>query len=720
MKKRNTFKKIAVLCLSIAFTLSAAACGEGLITTNSEKDMAQVIATVNIAEHDDFKGDGEYAAYADVIESMNKNILKRDLVAYFLNVGYTYINSYGYTYEQTFNTLMDTLVSRKIMVQYAMAYYFSTESDVYTVEGYNAYIESEQAKITDETEKKLYADHPEILTMKYFLTNGGKTAAEDTADYDRAVYSLKKMINNTLDSSEQNYITEEDDDDDDTSAESRTTPTGVGTETEDYYDVDYEIYTGRNAADSCGSYERLDGSTERSRRMAYNNFLANLSGNGLLGDKEDTTDFTKLDYYFVELASQLEQALINKYNDDLSETANAKLTQEYVEGQYNDLVETQKNSYTSDQSAFETAIGSVSDDSFVVYSPKEGFGFVYNILLPFSETQTQLLSTYKNDTGLKKEEVAAKRADLLEQVKGKDLRAAWFSKNEDNNYAYEAADGEKYYSGPEGSKERSKYLFFEDNLKNSEGENARYEPLKQYYGKYAYNGTVTKDEDGKYTCKPNEIGIDEFIDEMEGYLKYAGLAASGNLSSSYVTDGAYTIDEKGNFGDYSEFLYYEGSVDLGEEGRNDYFVEGTKSYTAVSVINELTFAYSTDTGLFNTYMGYTVSPYKTDYMTEFEYAAQYAIKKGAGTYVVCPTDYGWHVIYVSFVYDEGAVYTFNWEDVVNEKEGSFSYLYYESLKESTADSYTELMSTQILGEYKDSCSKLYKNRYKDLLGMDNN
>ena len=133
----------------------------------------------------------------------------------------------------------------------------------------------------------------------------------------------------------------------------------------------------------------------------------------------------------------------------------------------------------------------------------------------------------------------------------------------------------------------------------------------------------------------------------------------------------------------------------------------------------MTFAYSTDTGLFNTYMGYTVSPYKTDYMTEFEYAAQYAIKKGAGTYVVCPTDYGWHVIYASFVYDKvGPVYTFNWEDVENEKEGSFSYLYYESLKESTADSYTELMSTQILGEYKDSCSKLYKNRYKDLLGMD--
>lgn len=104
MKNRNTFRKIAVICLSVAFTLSAAACGEGLITTNSEKDMAQVIGTVNIAGHDDFKSNGQYAEYADVIGSINQNILKRDLVAYFLNAGSTYISSYGYTYEKTFNT----------------------------------------------------------------------------------------------------------------------------------------------------------------------------------------------------------------------------------------------------------------------------------------------------------------------------------------------------------------------------------------------------------------------------------------------------------------------------------------------------------------------------------------------------------------------------------------------------------------------------------------
>ncbi len=712
MKNRNTFRKIAVICLSVAFTLSAAACGEGLITTNSEKDMAQVIGTVNIADHDDFKGNGQYAEYADVIGSINQNILKRDLVAYFLNAGSTYISSYGYTYEQTFNTLMDNLTSRKIMVQYAMAYYFDKHPDTYSVSGYNAYIESERGKVTDETEKKLYAAHPEIFTLKYFLTEGGKTSAEDTADYDRAVYGLKKMINNSLDSAEKTYIKEEEDDEDDSSAESRTTPTGVGTETEDYYDTDYEVYTGRNAASACGSYKRLDGSTQKTRQRAYNDFLANLSRNGLLGD-EDTTDFTKVDYYFVELASQMEQALITKYTDDLGEEANAKLTEAYVTDQYNALLESQKNIYSADQSAFETQIGNVSDDSFVVYSPKEGFGFVYNILLPFSKTQTQLLSTYTNDKGLEKREFYQKRAELLENVKGKDLRAAWFSKDEDSNYAYEAEAGDYYGNA-------SNYLFFENNLTKSDGDNARYEKLGQYYGEYAYNGSVTKDEDGKYTCKPNEITIDGFLGEMEGYLKYAGLTASGSKKSTYVTEAdKYTVDNKGKF-DYSQFVYYEGKVTLNDTATSDYFVKGKDAYTAVSVINELTFAYSTDTGLFNKYMGYTVSPYKTSYMAEFEYAAQYAIKKGVGTYVVCPTDYGWHVIYVSFVYDKvGEVYNFDWEQI--DEEGSFSNLYYESLKSSNADTYTNLIQTQILGEYKkDECVTLHKNRYKDLLSLDKN
>lgn len=357
-----------------------------------------------------------------------------------------------------------------------------------------------------------------------------------------------------------------------------------------------------------------------------------------------------------------------------------------------------------------------------MYSPKEGFGFVYNILLPFSTTQTQILSTYTNDTGLTKSEFYQKRSQLLNKVSGKDLRAPWFSTDEEKNYAFEVTAEDEYYTNADTKENEKNYLFFEDNLKNSAGDNARYKELGQYYGQYPYNGTVTKDEDDKYVCTPNEISIDEFLDEMEAYLNYANPSfdAKGAEKTGYVKDGKYTLSENGKF-DYSEFLYYEGKVTLKDTKHKDYFVKGTDSYTAVSVINELMFAYSSDTGNLNKYMGYTVSPYKTSYVSEFEYAAQYAIRAGAGTYVVCPSDYGWHVIYVSFVYDEGEVYEngFNWNE--REEEGTFSYLFYESLKSdsSSSSSYASMIQNQILGKYNtDTCVTLYENRYKDLLSLD--
>ena len=710
MSKKNIWKKVTVLCMSAAFAISAASC-DNLISTVSDEDMEQVVATVNVSKHDGFKEGGEFAAYKGVIENLNKNILKRDLIAYFLNVGYTYVNSYGYTYKQTFTTLMDTLVSRKIMVQYAITYYLDAyEGDA--VAKYNEYIENYYATkgITDKKVIALYDAHPEIKTLEYFLTDYGTAATED---YDRAVYTLKKMINSTLDSTEANYVVEEDEKESEIFGDSRTTPTGVGTEGEDFYDNDYEIYTGFNAAGDCAPYEQIDGSTPTSRRKAYNVFLANLSDNNLLLKGEETTNIEAIDYYYVELASQLEQALINKFGETLADKANDELTPELAEKKYKALLESQKNSYDKSHSAFETAIGKVSDTSFVLYSPTDGFGFVYNILLPFSASQQQVLSTYTNDTGLKKHEYYEARQALLEKVEGKDLRAAWFSNNEDSNYAYKGAANTYYGTA-------SDYLFFEDNLTKSAGDNAQYKKLKQYAGTYAYNGTVMMDGEDYKAFKPKALKIGAFMDEMVAYLNWnnSGLQAQYASNTDYM-NGFYT---DGEF-DYEKFIRFEGSVTLdATDTHSSYFVEGTKAYTAVSRINELMFAYSTDTGCLNTYMGYTVSAYKTSYVAEFEAAAQYAINKGAGTFVVCPSDYGWHIIYVSFAYEnnatnKGEVYAFNKDEC--DDEGTFSYLFYEAMKAESETSYTNKVQSGILEEYnKKTCVKQYKNRYEDLLSLD--
>lgn len=730
MNKKHTLKKTAALLLALALTVGATGCD--FLLTDNQKDLKLKVATVNIS--DSLKDNGMSCAdeVQQIIENggLSTEIPKRDLIAYFLSTGYTYVQSYGYSYEDTFNMLMDTLVNRKVLTQYAVAYYLENNADL-SADGCAKYIEKELKEVSSEKEKELLIAHPEVLTMKYFLTKDGKESADK---YNEAVYSLKKSLNDSLDSAESSYITATTKDEH-THDETRTTPTNANVEKDDYIplkengELDYDVYTGRNALDSCGTYEKVDGSTVTSRKKAYNAFLSSLQGYGLIQEGEDTSVITELDYYYLELSSTLAQALINQYGEDLKDEATSKLTSEYVANKYNEIKDAQKTAYETDTSAFSTALDSVSDDSFVLYGQKD-FGFVYNILIPFSSSQSRDYSAAKN-AGLKQDELFNVRKDLLENVQAKDLRSAWFCSEEDENYSF-TATGE-YYKNSKVEGNATNYLFFENNLTK----NDQYEKLTQYAGAYPYNGSVTTDEDGEYTCTPYTLSIDGFIAEMESYIDYTLNTAKGTTgvtyaqststtsptrTESYKANTVYTTNGKV---DYSKFLYYEGKVTLTNTNRADFFnaeKNGTKNdaYAALSAVNELMFAYSTDTGCLNTYMGYVVSPYKTDFVSEFEYAAQYAVKKGVGNYVVCPSDYGWHIIYVAFVYDadDGDVYG-GYIDAEKEVEGTFSYLFYESLKSTAASSYTTAAQNDILNRYNnDSSVTLQTKNYQDLLDLD--
>ena len=707
MSKKHTLKKTGALLLGIALTVGSTGCN--FFPTDNKKDLAQVVATVNISETLKKEDEASASAINALIEkdALTSEVLKSDLVAYFMNVGYTYVQSYGYSYEDTFNMLMDGLVNTKIMIQYAAAYYLQNGL---SVDECNAYVQKELGNIQDKDEKKLLEANPEVLTMKYFLTENGA----DMTDYNLAIYNLMKSLNSSLDSLESSYIEAEDEDHN--HSETRTTPTAIGTEKEDYYPevdgkVDYAIYTGRNALDSCGEYEKVDGSTTSTRKKAYNAFLSNLQEYGLISENENSADVTKLNYYYVELSSSLGQALINKYFDDLEEVALEGLSDEYIGEKYNEIKAAQQISYKDNPSAFETAIGGVSDNSFVLYGSKD-FGFVYNILIPFSATQEQAYSAAKNK-GLTKSELFTARREILEDVKAKDLRDSWFDLHDHANYAYEVT--ENYYNNG-SDKGDNTYLFFEDSMV----ETKRYEALTQYAGMYPYNGVVVEGEH-EYEFTPNKLTIDQFLSEMEGYINYVvdGNAKSGKAKGEKIS--AYQTTEylgENDVVDYSKFMYYEGKVALGETKAADYFkAEDNDAYKALSAVNELMFAYSTDTGCLNTYMGYAVSPNKTNFVPEFEYAAQYAVSKGVGSYVVCATDYGWHIIYVSFVYGEGDVYG-GYNAAEKDVKGSFSNLFYESLKATTASNYSSEIQNNVLNVYnKEDNVTLYKSRYQDLLDM---
>lgn len=755
-------KKILAIILA---TVMMICCFSGcdLIVTDSEKDMAQTVAEVDISKSEDFQENGEYSAYKDVIRSMN--ITKRELVAYFVNSGYSYISS-GMSYKDTFKALMDSMVNYKIILQYSMVYFFEASKDVtseyyqaYSVEEYNAFVKDAK----DEDERML-------LTLKYFLDDakldkvGEYEKNGNVISYTRfqkAEYRLKQSINGAIDSQEQNYIkTVSSSVQNSTAAsETRTTPTDVNTEKDDYFDPSYDIYTGKNASVDCGTYEKIAGSTPTTRRQGYNGFLNMLSSNSLITEEElriaqsteDGKGVTALKYYQSELLTQLQSALSQKLEDAFETKAASSITSDYLAQRYTERLQAQQKTYDKDSSSYETDLGSLSDSSFVLYTPDNAtesdstrYGFVYNILLPFSTQQSYKLTEYKNDEGLSEVELYEKRAELLNQIEGKDRRDSWF--NGTTDYSFKATEeGVSAYNNGNNSD----YLFFKESMTEADGDNARYGKLEKYYGRYPYNGSVSYNAEKRaYDLTPNKLNITEFLSELENYMNFA-LQSEGFDNRAESVSGAYTFNgqtfsvkngkvdsygkdllgEDGKI-DYSKFVYYVGQIGGMNVSANTLFVNDNAAYTALSAFNEMQFAYSTDTGCLNTYLGYSVVRGKTSYVGEFEYAAKLAISMGVGTYTVCPSDYGWHIIYCTYAFDKGSVYgDIDWakfvtDDLIDEEkltENSFEYFFYESIKSSLLSSYKNVLESKITNIYnKDACVTVYENRYSDYTSLENN
>lgn len=733
MNGKKTVKTAAIAILCASFGVAAAGC-DSLIKTDNKTDMTRVIATVDITKEKAFSSGGDYAEYASVVKKVNGNVYKRDLISAFLSSGYSSVQN-GATYKDTFNNLMDTLIARKITVQYSVAYFFENEKDIYTVSGYEQYMSAQANELKDVEEEK----RTQILTFKYFLTEGGAATAEND-EYARAVYSLKKAVNDSLDSSETSFMRAEagsSDKIEGVSADSRSLPTNINTEKTDYYDADYEIYTGYNSPDSCGGYERQERSTSYSRTAAYNQFLTNLVSNGLIsGDDIKTTDFLKIDYYYVELVSQLEQAMISKYADALNEEADATLTDEVLKGIYNEEYATQEKKYKNDLSAFETAIGSLSQSSFVLYVPVEAgktsegyqYGYVYNILLPFSAVDANVLSAFKSDAESAKtaaekakrmETYYEERAKLAENIVAQDQRTSWFSNDTTANYAKKGEDG--------------KWYFFDKFLNDNAG---RYEKAAHYESSIAFDGEVKTDEKGKFTSVTTpkageEKDIDSFISFISNVFEERLGATATSLPSSY-TD-APEADSKYEF-NYADFMYCIKQINVtggtGEVDLNTYFSDkDSAQYKAVTAVNEILFAYGTDTGAINTYIGYTVTPTCDEtFVKEFAYAAKEAVKGGVGTYTVCLTDYGWHIMYCNYVYTAGSVYgdaedifcAANKDEKGEYKADTFARYFYDSQKSKIQNENSSIVQEQLLTDYNtETAVTYYTARYQDLLDMDN-
>jgi len=787
-------KKIISAILASSLTLAATFGGCSLVTTNVGEDLKQVIAEINITNTEDFdkefKGafnghDDDYAKYKELLGTTQ--VLKRELLSYFVTTGYS-LYQQNNSYEQTFNTLVTQLVNTAALTQYAATYL----------------LQYKMSHTEGKTAEQVLADYLEydsdVERYEYLL--GGK----DSVEVKVAEYSLRYSINTALDTYETSLLKIESST---AGTDTRTVPTGVDTEQEDYFPakknpegagylnslgnvtdkieeaaIDYNIYTGyqetaaeNGSADinyslsNSGEYknERSEdlkkNSTRATRIRAYNRFISSFVGYNLIDPQtENLKDVRNLGYLESQYLSQLKSQVINKYYDLFEEEQTAKLADndyEYIKARYAEALSEQVDSNGTEE-AFATAMGSMSDTSFTLYVPEAEnggtFGFVYNILLPFSSSQSLGLSAVKKETDKNKNPYIDDEIDsgytamyyeyrntLLKNITSTDQRKAWFDGT--TEYAFKAEEGFDYYNG--GNSERN-WLFFENNLTRTD----RYESLEKYDGRYSYNGWVEKTESGKYSIHPYAIDIDGMLKEFSSYIDYVlngtntvkfsddGNGVTYSLENGndayYTRSGNDFYKNNGNKNengkieiDYSKLLYAYGKVDFGEtkdaaQLRADTLNKESNQYKVMAAVNELQYAYTTDTGVLSQYIGYSVNAGDTDYIKEFEYACHKAVKDGTGSFAVCAGDYGWHLIYVTYAYDlaqtageyNGEVYKPDWSRIGT--EGTFEDLFYEWIKSSDISENSTTISTRLITRFvTDDTVTKHESRYSDYLNWDN-
>ena len=670
------------------------------------------------------KFSGELSEYASAVKP--KEITKRDLVMYYISYGSS-VGGSDTSVKEKFNLLLDGLIENAVLIQYC-----TTEllADKVASEGNAALAEYNSLKSDIEKYEYLLggADSDAVLSVKY---------------------KLYSAVNSAIDNYEKTVIDEEDDEY--VGTDTRTTPTNLNTEQDDYYPkttdggLDYFIYTGYAGYLLSGSGVYKDDAVENTRRAtrvkAYTKYTETLEDNYLVdSSKEDLTDFISLEYFKTEYKTQLESGIVNEYYDKYTESKEEELKSgnyEYINNEYLEKLNAQKENYST-ASTFETAMGNMSSSSFLLYSPDTSdsdkfdgtnygkFGFVYNILLPFNAKQNATLTELKSILEADDDDnhYYVERNKLLKEIETEDQRGAWF--NGSTDYSFKAEKDKIYGGGTAGyfgSESGREYLFFEDNLtKSAEGE--RYKKLQAYDGRYSYNGKVYENEDGSYALLGNKLTIDGMLDEFSAYINYVlggnstDSRVSINKTSGYYdkTDFMKKVDDKDEV-DYSLFLYATGNVTGLDFKRGDLLNSSTDQYKAMSAVNELQFAYTTDTSVLSQYAGYSVSAYDTSYIKEFEYAAKYAIQKGAGNFAVCAGDYGWHLIYVTYTFDGGDTYTPDWANNI-ETEGTFENLFYEWCKSNALADVSTNRREKIINEYyKDSTVTKYQKRYQDLLDL---
>ena len=620
-------KLIIAIVMAVIVSITAAFSGCNLIVVDNEKDMNQIVATVQIED-----------------SAPEEKIFKKDIIMAYLNYGYYYEQSYGYTRDQVINLIMNNLVVTRVYVQNAIIK-FAADEGIYSGQ-------ITDASITDKWDMERYLTEPELIDATY----NAKKAMDD-------------LIGSYVDVEEEEKVG-------DTLTETvRTVPTGAT-------NAEKPEPTEQEKKDFV-----IDTDSTAERRTAFNKVIDLLEANELLGEYRN--DITETEYYKQTLKNNQEQALIEKFEKCITDSVLADYDYADVEALFADKYEEQKDWTDADYSK---ALSSASASSPIFYAPTGTYGFVYNLLLGISEEQSAELKKYdeENPNATLTERSIARKA-ILDKTVIKDLRSTWIQSGYD-------FDGTKF-TGDYTFTDSANSLPFYGTVKHLNAEDAEDE---DYVAEYGVEGV-------------DEMNVTEFIELMENYV-YGGAQTKKNYTDSAVYKA---VDSSTANAQYRER------------------------------INELLFAFSTDSGSLNTYKGYAISPIpdgsnSETYKQEFADYGRELLSLGKNSYIMVATDYGYHIMFYSECYAGGDVYNNltsylngecaqyldagqSWTQYFdqmkadwNDFEDTDNYLYVllnelvsNKISQKVTKEQNDILNTYVYGE--DSKVVKYTDRYADLL-----
>lgn len=382
-------KRILALISLIMSVVIGIACLSGcnLVTKDMEKDMNQTIATVDI----------EY----------KENILKKELVLEYINVGYIYVQYYGYTPQRTFELLLDGLIQNRIMIQYAMKSF------------------EEDASFTKDTQKA-------VNTPERYLSE------EEITD---AVYQTRKAVNDMLDS--YSKADDEAEVQDAIFGESRTVPTGAS-------NVDKEL----TLADK-QEYNRkpFDINSSDKRRKGFDSFIKLIKDNGLLGSAYNG-EIEETEYYKNTLKSAYESKVISAYEESVKKQVRESVTFDMLKEVYTEKYNEQK---AWSNSQFASGLKDATAESPLLYSSFGKYGYVYNLLLGASEKQSEDITKIREDNkNISTADYNTARKEILDETIATDLRSSWilsdyYGSIKDGKFVFDNESGYSFAKDPKNS-----------------------------------------------------------------------------------------------------------------------------------------------------------------------------------------------------------------------------------------------------------------------------